>query len=37
MGSPSNKYNVLFQQKCDTLTQEALGHSGYYTSMYRHI
>lgn len=35
MDSPSSKYNFLFQQKCDVLTQEALEHSGYY--MYRHI
>lgn len=35
MGSPSSKYNFLFQQKCDALAQEVLGHSGYY--MYRNI
>lgn len=35
MSSPSREYNVLFQQKYDAVTQEALGHSDYY--MYRHI
>ena len=35
MDSPSSKYKVLFQQKRDALTQEDLGHSGYYT--YRYI
>jgi len=27
MGSPSSKYNVLFQQKYDAVTQDTLGHS----------
>ena len=35
MGSPSSKYNVLFQQECDALTQEVFEHSDYY--MNRHI